>query len=143
MYYEVVSQCTQSLKLVEDWLDKAAKFADEKKFDVDALLNGRTAARPRSLSSLDPLKPASSHSFAPRPTTAEAVFRFAARAGSRWPETSLSGAGPQFLRDAKDGRYGSCKMQFCCNLEESCFSFSNSYSSSARRGPRPLRRSAR
>ena len=43
MYYEVVSQCTQSLKLVEDWLDKAAKFADEKKLDVDTLLNGRLA----------------------------------------------------------------------------------------------------
>ena len=43
MYYEVVSQCTQSLKLVEGWLDKAVKFADEKKLDVDALLNGRLA----------------------------------------------------------------------------------------------------
>src|ERR1700721_4413230 len=43
MYYEVVSQCTQSLELVEGWLDKAAKFADEKKLDVDALLNGRLA----------------------------------------------------------------------------------------------------
>jgi hypothetical protein len=43
MYYEVVSQCTQSLKLVEGWLDKAAKFADEKKLDVDTLLNGRLA----------------------------------------------------------------------------------------------------
>ncbi len=41
------------------------------------------AARPHSLSSLDPLKPASSHSFAPRPTTAEAAFRFAARVGWR------------------------------------------------------------
>src|ERR1700728_1933530 len=43
MYYEVVSQCTQSLKLVEGWLDKAVKFADEKKLDVDTLLNGRLA----------------------------------------------------------------------------------------------------
>jgi hypothetical protein len=43
MYYEVVSQCTQSLNLVEVWLDKAVKFADEKKLDVDVLLNGRLA----------------------------------------------------------------------------------------------------
>lgn len=43
MYYEVVSQCTQSLKLVEGWLDKAVAFAEAKNLDVDSLLDGRVA----------------------------------------------------------------------------------------------------
>lgn len=43
MYYEVVSQCTQSLKLVEGWLDKAVAFAEARNVDVDSLLNGRLA----------------------------------------------------------------------------------------------------
>lgn len=43
MYFEVVSQCTQSLKLVEGWLDKAAAFAEAKNLDIDTLLNGRLA----------------------------------------------------------------------------------------------------
>jgi uncharacterized protein len=43
VYYEVVSQCTQSLKLVEGWLDKAVEFAEAKNFDADSLLNGRLA----------------------------------------------------------------------------------------------------
>jgi hypothetical protein len=49
MYYEVVSQCTQSLKLIESWLDKAVKFADERKLDVDVLLNGRLAPNMKPL----------------------------------------------------------------------------------------------
>jgi hypothetical protein len=43
MYYQVVSQCTQSLKNVEAWLDKAEHFAAAKKLDVGVLLNGRLA----------------------------------------------------------------------------------------------------
>ena len=43
MYYQVVSQCTQSLKNVEVWLDKAEQFAATKKFDVGVLLKGRLA----------------------------------------------------------------------------------------------------
>lgn len=43
MYYEVVSQCAHSLKLVEGWLDKAATFAEAKNMDVDSFLNGRLA----------------------------------------------------------------------------------------------------
>jgi hypothetical protein len=43
MYYQVISQCSQSLKNVEAWLDKAEQFAAAKKFDVSVLLNGRLA----------------------------------------------------------------------------------------------------
>jgi uncharacterized protein len=43
MYYQVVSQCAQSLKNVEAWLDKAEQSASAKKFDVRVLLNGRLA----------------------------------------------------------------------------------------------------
>ena len=43
MYYQVVSQCTQSLKNIEAWLDKAEQFAAAKQFDVRVLLNGRLA----------------------------------------------------------------------------------------------------
>lgn len=43
MYYQVVSQCTQSLKNIETWLDKAEQFAAAKKLDIGVLLNGRLA----------------------------------------------------------------------------------------------------
>src|SRR6202046_3228230 len=43
MYYQVVSQCTQSLKAIEAWLDKGEQFAAAKKVDVGVLLNGRLA----------------------------------------------------------------------------------------------------
>lgn len=43
MYYHAVSQCTQSLKALEVWLDKAEKFAAAKGFDVGILLHGRLA----------------------------------------------------------------------------------------------------
>ena len=43
MYYEVISQCAQSLKLVEGWLNKAVAFAEAKNLDVDSILNGRLA----------------------------------------------------------------------------------------------------
>ena len=34
MYFQVVTQCTQNLKNLESWLDKAEQFATEKKFDA-------------------------------------------------------------------------------------------------------------
>src|ERR1700722_8891622 len=43
MYYEVVKQCTQSLKNLEAWLDKAEQHAAARKFDMSVLLNGRLA----------------------------------------------------------------------------------------------------
>jgi hypothetical protein len=43
MYCEVVSQCTQSLKTLEGWLDKVEKHAAAKNFDVDVLMNARLA----------------------------------------------------------------------------------------------------
>src|ERR1700734_1967763 len=43
VYYQVVWQCSQSLKNAETWLDKAEQFAAAKQFDVGVLLNGRLA----------------------------------------------------------------------------------------------------
>jgi|ERR1041384_157068 hypothetical protein len=43
MYYHVIAQCTQNLKSVETWLDRAEQFAVAKKFDVGVLMNGRLA----------------------------------------------------------------------------------------------------
>jgi hypothetical protein len=43
MYYQVISQCTQSLKNLESCLDKAAKHAATKKFDAGVLLTSRLA----------------------------------------------------------------------------------------------------
>jgi hypothetical protein len=43
MYYRAVSQCSQSLKGVETWLDKAEQFAAAKNLDIKILLNGRLA----------------------------------------------------------------------------------------------------
>ncbi len=43
MYFDVVSQCVQSLKTVEKWLDKAEEFAAAKKFDPSVLINARLA----------------------------------------------------------------------------------------------------
>jgi uncharacterized protein len=43
MYYHVIAQCTQSLKNVEIWLDRAEQFAVGKKFDVGVLMNSRLA----------------------------------------------------------------------------------------------------
>ncbi|MCC8977391.1 hypothetical protein [Bradyrhizobium acaciae] len=37
MYYEAISQCTQSLKLVEGWLNKTVAFAEAENVDVDPL----------------------------------------------------------------------------------------------------------
>jgi uncharacterized protein len=43
MYYEAVSQCTQMLKNIGTWLDKAEKHAAAKKFDVNILITERLA----------------------------------------------------------------------------------------------------
>ena len=43
MYHQVISQCTQMLKNLESWLDKAEQHAAAKKFDVGVLMTGRLA----------------------------------------------------------------------------------------------------
>jgi uncharacterized protein len=43
MYYKVISQCTQSLKNLEVFLDKAEQYAAAKKFDVSVLITSRLA----------------------------------------------------------------------------------------------------
>jgi len=43
MYYQVISQCTQSLKNLEAFLDKAEQYAAAKKFDVNVLMTTRLA----------------------------------------------------------------------------------------------------
>ena len=43
MYYQVISQCTQSLKNLETCLDKAEQYAAVKKFDVGVLMTSRLA----------------------------------------------------------------------------------------------------
>ena len=43
MYYRAVSQCSQTLKGVETWLDKAEQFAAAKNLDIKIFLNGRLA----------------------------------------------------------------------------------------------------
>ena len=43
MYYQAISQCTQMLKNLESWLDRAEEYAGAKKFDVGVLMTGRLA----------------------------------------------------------------------------------------------------
>ena len=43
MYFRIVSQCIQSLRNVETWLDKAEHSAAAKKFDADVLAAARLA----------------------------------------------------------------------------------------------------
>jgi hypothetical protein len=43
MYYEIVRQCTDSLRQASVWLGKAESLAMAKKFDVGVLLNARLA----------------------------------------------------------------------------------------------------
>src|ERR1700726_4919213 len=43
MYYQTISQCTQMLKNLESWLDKAEQYAGAKTFDVGVLMTGRLA----------------------------------------------------------------------------------------------------
>ena len=103
-----------------------------------------TATRPRSLSSLDPLKPASSHSFAPRPTTAEAAFRFAARAGSRWrlrrPCPALAA---NFCAMRRTVVMAPAKCSSVATWKNRVSAVAIRTLRARRRGPRPLRRLAR
>ena len=41
LYYQAISQCTQMLKNLESWLDKAEEYAGAKTFDVGVLMTGR------------------------------------------------------------------------------------------------------
>lgn len=43
MYYQVISQCTQSLRNLETCLDKAEQYAAAKKFDTRILMSSRLA----------------------------------------------------------------------------------------------------
>ena len=43
MYYQVIAQCTQALKNVEGWLDKAEADAAAKRVDAGALMTARLA----------------------------------------------------------------------------------------------------
>ena len=43
MYYQVIAQCTQSLKNLEICLDKAERYAATKKFDAGVLMTSRLA----------------------------------------------------------------------------------------------------
>src|ERR1700734_2263759 len=43
MYYRAISQCTQMLKNLECWLDRAEEYAGAKKFDVGVLMSGHLA----------------------------------------------------------------------------------------------------
>jgi len=43
MYHQVVSQCTETLKNLETWLDKAEQHATAKKFEVGVLAASRLA----------------------------------------------------------------------------------------------------
>src|SRR5262245_46189498 len=43
MYYQGISQCTQMLKNLESWLDKAEEYAGAKTFDVNVLMTARLA----------------------------------------------------------------------------------------------------
>lgn len=43
MYYQVISQCTQGLKNLKTFLDKAERHAAAKKFDAGVLMTGRLA----------------------------------------------------------------------------------------------------
>jgi hypothetical protein len=41
MFYQVIAQCTQTLKNLETWLDKAEQHAALKKYDVAVLMTSR------------------------------------------------------------------------------------------------------
>jgi uncharacterized protein len=43
MYYQVIAQCTQSLKNLEICLDKAERYAATKNFDIGVLMSSRLA----------------------------------------------------------------------------------------------------
>src|SRR5712671_8016821 len=43
MYYHAISQCTQALRNLGAWLDRAEQYAAAKKVDVGVLMTGRLA----------------------------------------------------------------------------------------------------
>ena len=43
MYYPMIQQCSQALKTIEVWFDKAGQHAAAKKFDVGVLMTSRLA----------------------------------------------------------------------------------------------------
>src|SRR6202789_4245159 len=43
MYYQAIAQCTQAVKNIEAWLNKAEEHAAAKTFDVGVLMTGRLA----------------------------------------------------------------------------------------------------
>jgi hypothetical protein len=43
MYYQAITQCTQAVKNIEAWLDKAEEHAAAKHFDLGVLMTGRLA----------------------------------------------------------------------------------------------------
>ena len=43
MYYLIIHQCSQALKNIEVWFDKAEQHAAAKKFDVGVLMTSRLA----------------------------------------------------------------------------------------------------
>jgi hypothetical protein len=43
MYYQAIRQCTQAVKNVETWLDRAEEHAAAKHFDLGVLMTGRLA----------------------------------------------------------------------------------------------------
>jgi uncharacterized protein len=74
MYYQVISQCTQSLKNLETCLDKAEQHAAAKKFDVGVLMTSRLAPDMQHFiyqvqSACRSVRPSSCSLQAPRPRT--------------------------------------------------------------------------
>jgi hypothetical protein len=49
MYYQVIEQCTQALRCIETFLDKAESYAAKKKFDVKLLLTSSLAPDMKNL----------------------------------------------------------------------------------------------
>jgi len=43
MYYQAIAQCTQALRNLETWLDKAEQYAAARHFDVGVLMTDRLA----------------------------------------------------------------------------------------------------
>jgi hypothetical protein len=41
MYYQAIVQCTQALRNLETWLDKAEQYAATRHFDVGVLMTAR------------------------------------------------------------------------------------------------------
>jgi hypothetical protein len=49
MYYQVIEQCTQTLRCIEVFLDKAESYAEKKNFDVGILLTSGLAPDMKNL----------------------------------------------------------------------------------------------